>query len=153
MARDAGTRRARRRHIRAGRALDAHLLPAILPGPPTVAAQRHFLPHARGSRKTRLSSLSSLPTERNGRLRGTCHARGKISCAVARRGCSTLGTCAQAQFECWNTSPRLPPSYRPCASRTGRSFACEALQEFASSGEEHHRRALRNRLRLVQPRL
>ena len=61
LARDSGTRRARRRQIRFGRALHEHLLPAILPGSSAVAAKRNLFSHTRRSGKTRLPRLPSLP--------------------------------------------------------------------------------------------
>jgi len=60
LARHARSRPPRRWDFRPCRALDAYLLPPVVPGAPAVATQRHLLPHARGSGTQRLSTEEGL---------------------------------------------------------------------------------------------
>src|SRR5437870_1885676 len=64
LARHARSRPPRRRHLRPRRALDANLLPPVVPGAQAAPPQRHLLPDARGSGTPRLSSLLARPGRR-----------------------------------------------------------------------------------------
>src|ERR1700674_1512165 len=63
LARDAYPRSSRRRQLRAGRALDAYLLPPFLPSAPAVAPERAVLQDAGRSGKTGLPALPPLQAQ------------------------------------------------------------------------------------------
>src|SRR6266566_1210994 len=123
----ARSRPPRRRHFRPRRALDAYLLPPVVPGAPAAAPQRHLLPHARGSGTQRLSSLLALPPQRN--LRPCCagSARRGPSCAIHRRRPDARPTRRDARRDAIHFAPSLSPSHGSEAPRTRRSASPQSL--------------------------
>src|SRR5882724_1011568 len=71
LASDAGARFERGRNVRARGALDAYLLPAVVPGAAAVATERGFLPHEGRGREAGLPGVPALPTKRSSRSRCT----------------------------------------------------------------------------------
>ncbi len=68
LPRHAGARRAVRRAVHHGRALDRHLLPPELPGRGAQAVERELLPHGRGRPRGRAPGVQALPARRGARL-------------------------------------------------------------------------------------
>src|SRR5439155_21713406 len=62
----------RGRHIRAGGAIDPHLLPAIVPGAAAATAQCSFLSHWRGGGEGRIPSMQALPSKRSSGTGSAC---------------------------------------------------------------------------------
>src|SRR5207244_1532551 len=117
LARHARSRPPRRRHLRPRRALDANLLPPVVPGAQAAPPQRHLLPDARGSGTPRLSSLLALPSQRNLRPGRAGSARRRPSRAIHRRRPDALPTRRDARCDAIHFAPRLSPGHGSEAPR------------------------------------